>query len=407
MPCYRNALLLLLALSAASCGDRSSSVTDDLGALNALGGSSRSNDFSRFGGTSITNLRPVVFDRIDGGLLAPPLAVARDREILLAENRTIAEVMRDSLLWLYRFPEGEYPLPPVAADSAGTIYSVSTRGMLRALSTGGAERWNHPLVERPDTNAFIAYVPPLAMAEGVIVGASDGTLARYSESGEVVWRTRRGAAVGTPIAGSSAIGIVVALTHNDYSQTDTIAALDPLTGAERWSNALSGVRILTGPAIVGDLIVVGAASLQKDGRRTPLVVALTADGREAWRTPLLIMPHGLAGDPEGNVYVSGSGAGQEFAGGAVESFDHDGTSRWQATFESGIPAAVAVGEDYIYFVARRNGRTGLYTYTHDGTFNAFISISMFPDVLAQIVLSPFGDIVLAGLDRPVLLEGGD
>lgn len=397
---------LLLSLLAA-CSGRSSQVEDDLGAYNSLGGGRRDNDFSRFKPTAVTFLRPRSFKALSGGLLAPPLAVSWGRQALVLHDGAIALVQEDSLIWTYRFPPAEHPTAGLAADSTGLIYTVTTSGIVRAIDTSAKVRWESPVDAAADSSAITVYTTPLAFADGVIVGSSRGTIARLGSSGKQQWSSLRGAGITAMVAADRSIGVVAGLSHNEYGKSDTLLLLDPSNGTVRWAAPVAGARILSGPALVGDLIVVGAATRTQSGEHAPFVIAFTRDGKESWRTPLMVIPRGLAGDAEGNVYVSGSGVAREFAGGAVASFTSDGKPRWNALFESGIPASVAVGNRFIYFVSRREGKTGLFTYTTDGGFRAFISIDIFPDVLSQLSVSPFGAVQLCGLEQPVILEGDD
>ncbi len=69
------------------------------------------------------------------------------------------------------------------------------------------------------------------------------------------------------------------------------------------------------------------------------------------------------------------------------------------------PAPPAVSAKWIYFVSRRDGRTGLYTYGQDGSFFSFIDISVLPDVLGAAMITSYGEVTLAGLEDGVLLQG--
>ena len=98
---------------------------------------------------------------------------------------------------------------------------------------------------------------------------------------------------------------------------------------------------------------------------------------------------------------------RDFAGGAVVALDSAGKQRWQVTLGSGVPAAPAISANWVYFISRQDDRTGLFTYNHEGTFSSFVPINTIPDVLPQPVITPRGQIILAGLDQPVLVRGGD
>ena len=203
------------------------------------------------------------------------------------------------------------------------------------------------------------------------------------------------------------IGLVVGLTHNSYDMADTLLLLDPATGTERWARPMQGGRIVAGPVIAGSLIVVGEATRGDDEHRAPFTTAFGRDGKQRWRVPLLLMPRGIAADNVGSVYVACSGAGQEANGGAIVSLDTTGKKRWDVSLESGIPAAPSLSTDWVYFVSRRDGRTGLFTYGRDGVFRNFLAINVLPDVHAQSTISSFGELILAALDQPTLLRGGE
>ncbi len=399
-------LLAPALMMSAGCGGDRARIHDDTGAFNAFGGASRSGDYSRFGGGIVTELRQIPFPSLKGGILSPPLAVAADRSAIVAEGGKLALVTRDSLLWVYDYPQGERPIPVVAADSSGIIYSVSTNGTIRALSGEGTLVWEGKLPGADDSSGFAAFTAPVALPSGFVAGTTDGFVARYDGGGKELWRIRRGGSIGSlPAAGAE--GVAVTVTQNDFSQSDTLLLLDPATGATRRSMPIPGGRIIIGPTLLGDLLVVGGAARSESGGRSPFVVAFTKEGKQAWRVPLLFMPRGISGDDQGNIYISGSGTGREITGGEILSLDHAGKERWRQAFESAVPAPAAVGADYIYFVARRAGTTGLYTYSREGALMAFLSIDVLPDVHAEVALTSFGDIVLAGLDFPALLEGND
>lgn len=403
-------MMALLCVMAAGCGPRGGgSASDALGGYNALGGAARGNDFFRTGAPPVESLTPTSFPTLKGGLLAPPLEIALGRMAFITRADTVATlavIYRDSLIWSFRFPADEHPMPGIAADSAGTIYTISTRGLLHAFSSDGKSLWSKPTQEDVPADRFVIPAPPLATANGVIIGNSFGGMARFDASGRQLWRVTRGAAIDAPFAADPTLGLAVGLTHNSYDMADTLLLLDPATGAERWAKPLRGGRIVAGPVIAGGLIVVGEALRDGDDHRAPFTTAFARDGRQLWRVPLLLMPRGIAADNLGNVYVACSGAGQDANGGAVISLDTTGRKRWEVSLESGIPAAPSISADWVYFISRRDGRTGLFTYGRDGVFRNFLAINVLPDVQAQSTISSFGELILAGLDQPAILRGG-
>ncbi|KXK55261.1 MAG: hypothetical protein UZ07_CHB004002175, partial [Chlorobi bacterium OLB7] len=141
-----------------------------------------------------------------------------------------------------------------------------------------------------------------------------------------------------------------------------------------------------------------------DGTRQPFLLAV-ADGKEVWRRPLALLPRGISGDEFGNSYITGTGTTAEFTGGVLASFDAKGTQRWEKFFESELGAAAAVSGGYLYVVSRREGRMGLFTYTHTGEFAAFVPVANLLGVSSRISISPIAEPLLVAVDTCVVLRG--
>lgn len=369
----------------------------------AVADARRDNNYARFGnGTPAEKLRWTFVRGVHGGLLVPPLYLDRFRYALLTDRGELAIAEGDTTLHRFTFPNGEHPYPAIAADSAGTLYAVTTRGTLHAVGPDGVERWSKNL-RQSDTNAILGYSQPLGVADGVIIGTSAGTLTRFGSDGNPRWSVQFGAGISPQICHVNG-AIVVALSHNDYSISDSLATLDAGTGARRSVVALAGVRVLSGPAVVGTATLVGAARRADDGTRQPFLLAV-ADGKEVWRRPLALLPRGISGDEFGNSYITGTGTTAEFTGGVLASFDAKGTQRWEKFFESELGAAAAVSGGYLYVVSRREGRMGLFTYTHTGEFAAFVPVANLLGVSSRISISPIAEPLLVAVDTCVVLRG--
>ncbi|KXK55680.1 MAG: hypothetical protein UZ07_CHB004001906, partial [Chlorobi bacterium OLB7] len=192
----------------------------------------RDNNYARFGnGTPAEKLRWTFVRGVHGGLLVPPLYLDRFRYALLTDRGELAIAEGDTTLHRFTFPNGEHPYPAIAADSAGTLYAVTTHGTLHAVGPDGAERWSKNL-RQSDTNAILGYSQPLGMTDGVIIGTSAGTLTRFGSDGNPRWSVQFGAGISPQICHVNG-AIVVALSHNDYSISDSLATLDAGTGARR------------------------------------------------------------------------------------------------------------------------------------------------------------------------------
>lgn len=403
----RAVLLLSTAILFTACGGRNGTSADPFGAYNSQGGAARAGNYSGTTSAPASDVVPVEYRGLSGGLLGPPLELPLGRMAIIARSdtmTTLAVVQRDSMLWRFRFAPDEHPMPGIAADSAGTLYVITTRGRLRAFSAEGKQLWEH--ATQPDTpGAIVVPSTLLALGDGVVFGNSLGRVMRYDHTGREVWRLARGASTsGTPAADPT-IGIALIVSNNSYDIADTLLVLDPATGRQRWARPLNAGRVARGPAIVGNHILLGTVLRDDDDHRLPRLTAFNAQGSPAWTVPLPLLPQGIACDAEANAYVSCAGAGTRQIGGAMASFDTNGKQRWLVTLQSGVPAAASVGKDWLYFISRRDGRTGLFTYRHDGTYYDFVSIDIVPDVHAQTMISSAGELTLAALDVPALLRG--
>lgn len=402
-------LLVLVSLMFAACGRSTTPSTDLFGAYNDRGGSERNNDFSSTTSSLVTTLTTDTFPTMLGGFRTPPLDVGDGRRLMLFSGRTgspplVVMAYGDSVLWRCSLPRGHFPLPALAADSALTAYVSSARGNLNAIGADGRLRWSQP-VGRDSTDTLAVPTPPLALGDGAVVGNNRGRMARFDGSGRVLWAIDRGGAFSDRPCARPDVGIVAALSHNDYTKSDSIVVLDTRNGAERWCRPVPG-RVVCEPVVAGSLIVIGIASIDSNERRVPSLIAFTFDGKHAWRSSLPLLPRGIAAGGDGSIFASCAGNAMDLVGGALVAFDSTGKQRWLAPFGSGVTAPPSVTANWLYFIARREGRTGLYTYGIDGAFGSFVPIDILPDVSSSTTISSFGRLVLSGLDVPTLLVGG-
>jgi len=398
---------LLLSLLVA-CGQRVSPAADEFGAFNESGGAHRSNDFSVTESAPVTELQPEPLTDLIGGIRAGPLTLDDGSTVVMCGGDngrlpSVARLFHTATQWTVSLPPGHFPLPGLAADSGHHVYVAASSGTLWAISPVGQLLWNRRFSDPNDPTAYTPS-PPLALANGAVVGDSRGRLVRYDRRGTMVWHVQRGAAVTDRPCGDPDIGVVVALTRNDYALNDTIVALDPATGAERWVRTVPG-RILTAPIVRTSGVVVCTGALDSSGRRLPRIRAYSTRGEPEWSAPLPLMPRGIACTDDGAIYVSCAGASRDQNGGAVIAFDSTGGRTWIVKLGTGVAAPVAITSDWICFVGRRHGETGVYTYSRQGTFAAFVPVDLLPDVSSRVGITPNGSIVLSGLDDPVLLIG--
>jgi len=398
------AVLLLLA----SCAPSAEPSADPFGAFNDRGGAERNNDFSASAPEMIVELQPESFHSLTGGLRTSPLDLGDGRRILLCSgspegDAIIAMTLLDSVLWRTSLPTGNHPLPGLATDSTGVLYLSTTNCRVWAVGRNGKVLWNRAVGEV--TDGPVIPTPPLALGEGVIVGTTRGDLVRFDGAGRNVWQIRRGGAFGDRPCGHPHVGIVGVITFNDYARRDSLLIVDAATGKELSSRPLGG-RMVAEPILTPRAVVIGTATIDSGNRRVPQLEATTHDGRPLWSLRLPLMPRGISSDAAGALYVACAGNAADLNGGAIVAVDTVGHRRWTVLLGSGVSAPVAVTAQWIYFVARREGRTGLYTYGLDGTFGAFLPIDVLPDVSSAITMSGFGTLVLSGLDAPVLLIGG-
>ena len=389
----------IVALS--GCGDES--IPDSGQSVsNATYGMSRANNYSRVGVPAPGYLTELRFDSLETGFLGIPLPVNYDHVAVITGDRRLALIRYDNVVWTWQFGEEEYPLPELACDDAGTIYAVTTNQHIVAVDSGGDLRWKKSLQADDTEQNFDLPTAPVSVSDGMIAGTSGGVLKKFDRSGAELWSRKFGADLMRTVSYSATVGTVCGLTHNDYALSDTLVVLND-NGSIKWDAPLPGTRIESGPIIVGDHVVVGLAAKNEEGKYLPYLLSLDAQGKELWRASLSIPPIGLAGDDEGNVYVSGGG-GSRMGGGIVSSFSMKGEERWEITLAESIPSKPVISSEWVFFVAFRGQTLGLYTYRRGGEFAMFTPINARSDINPVPVILPYGSLVITGTDEPVFLQ---
>lgn len=387
---------LLLSILLLACGGEAS---DTPFANNARGGAGRASNYSPAHLPATATFIETSFDSLGTGFLGSPLPISGSTMAVVAGNRRLILIRHNNLQRIYQFGEGEYPLPELASDSAARVYAVTTGRALCAIDTSGKLLWKKEI--EGGKEEFDLPTWPLVLPGGIVAGTTGGVLKRFDFNGTESWSVRSGAELVRSVAFDPALGIAFGITHNDYAGSDTLVLLSE-AGKETWRAPLPGLRIEYGPIIVEDRVVVGVAGRDAAGKYTPFILAFNQAGKELWRAPLKVLPLGIAGDGEGNIYVSGGG-GSGLAGGIVASFGTDGKLRWETGLPESIPSAPITAGDRICFVALREQTLGLYTYNTEGGFIAFAPINSLTDITPIPVLLPYGSVVFAGTDLPILL----
>jgi outer membrane protein assembly factor BamB len=171
----------------------------------------------------------------------------------------------------------------LVADDAGAYLSSPATG-LRAVAPDGTERWR-----RPDAAPGAGATPPLAVVDGTVYAAADGTLRAVSTAdGRVRWsRSVPGAPTGRPRVADGRVY---------HTATGALTCLSAADGEPLWTvspdaGGRYGDRFSTGAAPGGGSVAVGVgdrlagfdpeggARRWRVGERTTVVrVAATADG---------------------------------------------------------------------------------------------------------------------------------
>lgn len=217
------------------------------------------------------------------------LVVNRDAELLALSRET------GELVWQTQMPS-EVIAPPVA-NSEVIVVSTSDGKLLGLQATDGQQKW---MIDREvPALSLRGGSAPLLMGDTVIKGFADGRLLAVNlNNGFDEWETPVGQSRGrselsrmvdadaTPVADNGTVyasayqGRVVAIGQNSgevlWSRTlssysnlaidlfnvyltddeDTVWALDRRTGATYWKQEALAARRISGPAVIGDYLVV-------------------------------------------------------------------------------------------------------------------------------------------------------
>lgn len=393
--------LCLFAAVLAGCGDEETSGSGEFLA-NATGGLNRAGNYSGTGIEAPTHFTELRFDSLGTGFLGTPLPASYDRVVVVTADRRLATIEYSIAGWTYQFRDGEYPLPELACDQSGTVYAVTTNRNLVAIDSAGKQLWEVPISTNDSTGRFDLPTAPLVVPEGIIAGSTNGELACFDRSGKRIWDMQCGADLLRTTAFSPEFGIVCGLTGNDYANSDTLLAIGE-DGSQKWAFPVTGMRIECGPAIIGENVVTGIAAKDTNGRYQPFLLAVNSQGTEQWRIPLPVLPLGLAGDNDGNIYLN-SGGGSRMGEGKVFCFTEQGELSWEVSLPASIPSRPVISAEWICFTAFRDQTLGLYTYNREGTFVSFTPIDILSDINPVPVILPHGSIVISAQSEPVFLR---
>jgi len=383
----------LLLLSA--CGDSSPYVRNASG-----GGESRAQNFSEVSLSTFNGFSETRYSTLGSGFLGAPLALNPNQCVVVTTDQRLALISYDDVVWIYKFPDQTYPLPELASDSSGTVYSITTNGKLFAVDSSGSLKWEVTIRSKEQADDFSIPTWPLVVPGGIVVGMTDGSLKRFDFSGETVWEKKLGAGLCRSVAYHEEVGIAVGVTHNSYDREDSLKILSD-EGVLRANVPVP--RVESGPMIVGeDCIVIGAADRNQEGKYRPALITFQKMGKQRWSKPLKALPTGLSADDEGNVYVCGGGGAG--VGGAITSFDRMGNLRWEVGLRQSIPASPVVASNMVCFVGTQDQSIGVFSYTRDGGFMKFAPIESLAKVILPPVILPSGMLVFSCSSEPIILK---
>ncbi|MGA2013705.1 MAG: PQQ-binding-like beta-propeller repeat protein, partial [Solirubrobacteraceae bacterium] len=238
----------------------------------------------------------------------------------------------------------------IAVGPGGDLYAGNTGGTAYAIDPDGAPRWTY-------TAGNSVWTTPAFAADGsTFWGSLDLSVFRLSAAGRRVWRTVvPGYVVSSPAIGSDGTVYVGSFDSRLY-------ALDPRTGAIRWSFATSD-HIYASPALGSDRA--GRTDAVYIASADGSVYALTPGGRLRWSyvtgEPVRSSPVvGLAPGPGRHeiVYV-GSSDGRLYALDAAT-----GRRRW--SYDT-TPANPLLSVRNNLNASPALGRTGVYIAGEDGS----------------------------------------
>ena len=168
-------------------------------------------------------------------------------------SATVDCVNRSTGALAWRAPAG-LQVQSTPAVGASQLYVGSYDNCLYAYAlAGGDVRWRTCTAGRLEASALVM---ERHGAEVVVVGSGDGHVYAFSAAGDVLWRTRLGAAVSLLRQGG--VGSSAALRGDTLyvGGPDAFFALDADSGAERWRRT-TGAMVGSSPAVFGTRVYVG------------------------------------------------------------------------------------------------------------------------------------------------------
>lgn len=362
----------------------------------AIKNSTRANSYEAYNGTEFYRLTKLT---VDSSVVASGLEDASFSQPILMDGNiyilgsggNIVRYTETKADWIFKALDSTRPSSNLEVIE-GKSYYLDNRGNLHIISENGEESNSLELI--PGESLGTAYISHFG--KDLLISTSDGRLMVVGSEGGI--KSQRefpmGIAEGHASKGET---IAVALTHNDFTKSDTLLLLDHKLN-EIKAIGLENVRIVRNPIIEDDRIYV-AGTRDLKNNRFGIVKAFTSDGEPLWEKEMMNMPRAISIAADTTLYLASYSFGLGSSLNSLTAFDANGEIMWNKSYKMDILSPVFITKESLYVYAADHKSTGLYRLSRNtGGNTGVVSLSEHGDYHFEPAIAPDGTIYLARTD---------
>lgn len=372
--------------------------------VNQYANKSRNNNYERFGNFYYQLKKFKKYSADDSsGAISSLLSLSSYQTVFPSVNRSIILLGDKKKLWSAKLDSDDVVAAGMVADKKQNIYAISNTGYLYSFSIKGKRRWKKLLVN--PNNEIMIFTDLLALEKGIIAGATNGTVAMFSYSGELIWKRNFGLAFTKYFPADDSGNFVLPLTHNIYGATDTLMFIDS-DGKILWKKYFQFVRFIKAPIIGKNKIyIIGEKVKNISDTKIPYVFAFDTKGNLLWKKEFDLLPRFLSLDNKQRLYVSGYNSSfNNNAVSMIKCLDTSGNQIWVKYFDVSVASPILISDEIIAFVGANANAYGIYFLSKEGSLLKMMPLTDGPAIRLQPSINPIGNLLFPCANKLQVLK---